>query len=269
MNTKMTFRPNIKTKKKNRRLIFGAALAALILSVVIFPNFFFRVIDRPVFYVIKPFLDVKMFFSRQYEDFRIAFSKKKNLYDDNRVLREKIMEIEAKISILEILGKENETLKAAFSAEEMKKFILGTVILKPTYTPFDTLIIDSGENNGVKEGMRVSAFGSVLLGYISDVSENMSKVKMISSFGEETNVVLEASGTPTIAVGRGGENFEIILPRAVPVSGGEKIITMGNPPMLVGFVEKIEHQTTDPLQKILFRFPLNIQYLSQVFILKK
>ncbi len=264
----MTFRPNIKAKKKKRRILAGA-LVALILSVVIFPDFFFRLVSRPVLYAATPFLRVKISLLNQWENLQTAFSEKKNLYDDNRALREKLMELEAKVNFSEILRKENETLKAAFSAEEMKKFILASVIARPTQTPFDTLIIDSGENYGVKEGMQVSAFGSVLLGYVTDVSESASKVKLISSFGEETNVILESSGTPAIATGRGGENFEIILPRSVPVSGGERIITFGKQPMLVGFAEKIEHQTTDPLQKILFRLPLNIQYLNQVFILKK
>ncbi len=103
---------------------------------------------------------------------------------------------------------------------------------------------------------------------MADVFPDMSKIKLISSFGEETNVLLESSGIPAIAVGRGGENFEIMLPRAVKVDIGERVITLGNQPMLIGIVEKIEHQTTDPLQKIIFRLPVNIQYLNRVFLLK-
>lgn len=264
----MTFRPNIKTKKKKHRLILGAALTALILGTLIFPNFLFRIIGRPVFYAIEPIFKTRKVFLDQWENLRLAFSEKNGLYTENSVLREKIMELETKINVLEILGKENETLKAAFSAEERKKFILAGVILKPSQIPFDTLIIDSGAVSGIKEGMQVSAFGSVLLGYISDVLQNTSKVKLISSFGEETNVILESSGIPAIAVGRGGENLEIILPRSVSIIGGGRIITMGKQPMLVGHAEKIEHQATDPLQKIVFRLPVNIQYLNHVFILK-
>lgn len=264
----MTFRPNIKTRKKKHRLILGAVLIALILGTAIFPNFLFRVIGRPAFYAIEPVFKARKAFLDQWKNLRLAFSEKNGLYFENSVLREKIMELETKVNVLEILGKENETLKSAFSAEERKKFILAAVILKPSHTPFDTLIIDSGTASGMKEGMQASAFGLALLGYVSDVSENTSKIKLISSFGEETNVILESSGVPAIAVGRGGENLEIILPRSVPVTGGERVITMGKSPMVVGYVEKIEHQTTDPLQKILFRLPVNIQYLNNIFILK-
>lgn len=265
----MTFRPNIRNKKKNYRFILGAALAALVLGAVIFPDLFFRITAGPAMIVMEPVLSMKNGLSKKWENLRTDFSDKNDLQNENAVLREKIMELEAKVGLLEVLGKENDILKNVFSAEEKKNFILGTVILKPVAVPFDTLVIDSGEASGIKAGMEVSAFGSVLLGYISDVSENISKIKLISSFGEETNVVLGSSGIPAIAVGRGGENFEIILPRSVSVSVGESVIKMGKKPMIAGYVERIEHRTADPLQKIVFRIPLNIQYLNYVFIAKK
>ena len=220
-------------------------------------------------YVLSHIFGVKTFFGNGWHDIRTEFSEKRSLQDENAALREKIMQMEMQIARNGILEKENAVLKNTFSAEEKQNFLFASVISRPPMTPYDMLIVDSGSGSGIKEGMQVSAFGSVLLGYVADLFPDKSKIKLISSFGEETNVVLESSGVPAIAVGRGGENFEITLPRAVKVDVGEQIITLGKRPMLVGIVEKIEHQEADPFQKLIFRLPVNIQYLSQVFLLKK
>jgi cell shape-determining protein MreC len=266
---KTIFRPNIKFRKKKRKFILSGALVALILIILIFPAFSFRFIGRSALYVLSPFLKTKTELDKWWGGVKADFAEKKALQEDNDALREKIMELEVKISLDEAVSKENEMLRTAFSAGERNKFLLAFVISRPPFTPYDTIIIDSGSANGVKEGMQVSAFGNVLIGYVTDVFDNMSKIKLSSSFGEETNVFLESLWVPAIAVGKGGENFEITLPRAINVNIGERILTLGRQPMLVGIVERIERQETDPFQKILFRLPINLQYLNQVFLLKK
>jgi len=263
-----TYHPNI-NKGRNRKLILSGALVALILIVIIFGNFSFGIIDKPIMYIIRPFFKAQNVFGSWWQNLKIEFNEKKSLQKENAILREKNIEMETKIARSEILEKENAILKNTFSDDEKQNFLLASVIFRPPMTPYDILIIDSGSDNGIREGMQVSAFGNVLLGYVADLFPNTSKIKLISSFGEETNIVLESSGVPAIAIGRGGENFEIMLPRAIKVDVGERIITLGKRPMLIGIVEKIEHQSADPFQKIIFRLPVNIQYLSHVFLLKQ
>ncbi len=269
MNTKMTSRLNINLKKKKKKYFASVALAALILIIIIFRTFSFRIINRPISYILKPFFELNLSLRERWENFRTNFSNKKSLQAENNMFREQISQLNARIALSEVSEKENVVLKNAFSAEEIKKFILASIIFRPPLTSYDMLIIDSGSRNGVQAAMPVLAFGNVLLGYAADVFDDTSKVKLISSFGEETNVFLESSGIPAIAIGRGGENFEIILPRQIKVNVGEKILTFGKQPFLIGLVEKIDHQTTDPYQKIFFRLAVNIQYLNQVFLLKK
>ncbi len=265
---KMIYRLNI-NRRKNKKFILSGALVALILIVVIFGDFSFGIINKPIMYIVRPFFGTKNVFGHWWQNLKTEFNEKKSLQEENEMLREKIMQMETKITRSEILEKENVILKNTFSAEEKQNFLLASIIFRPPMTPYDILIIDSGSDSGIKEGMQVSAFGNVLLGYVADLFSDTSKIKLISSFGEETNVILESSGIPAIAIGRGGENFEIMLPRAVKVDVGERIITLGKRPMLIGIVEKIEHQEADPFQKLIFRLPINIQYLSHVFLLKK
>ncbi len=266
---KMIFPLNINIKRKKRRHFLSGAIVALILVIIFFKIFSFNIVNNSVLYIIKPFLYLRLGILNKWEELKINFSDKKYLQGENKSLREKISQLEIKNSLNEVSEKENIFLKSVFSAEEAKNFILASVILRPPLSPYDILIIDAGSKRGVKDGMLVLAAGNVLLGYVTDVSEEISKVRLISSFNEETNVLLEISGISAIAVGTGGENFRITLPRQIKVGVGDKVLTLGTQPYFVGFVEKIESQATDPYQKIIFRFPLNIQQLNQVFLLKR
>lgn len=266
---RMTFLRNINFKKRRRKTILGGAILVLILITIVFKDFSFRIINRPALYIIRPFWEIRGQWGDWWGGLKAGFKEKKSLQNENVSLREKIMQLETDLALKKILEKENAALKADFSQEERQNFMLASIILRPPQTPYDIFIIDSGSEESVREGMQVSAFGHVLLGYVTDVFDNISKIKLISSFGEETNVFFETSQTPAIAIGLGGENFKIALSRAVKVEIGERVITFGRYPMLIGIVEKIEHQTTDPFQEIFFRLPVNIQYLNQVFLLKK
>ncbi len=266
---RMIFPLNINLKRKKKKHLLGVAIVALILIIIFFRIFSFSIVNKSALYIIKPFLYLRLGILNRWEELKINFSEKKYLQEENKSLREEISQLEIKAALNEVSEKENVFLKSVFSAEEARNFILASVILRPPLSPYGVLIIDAGSKKGAKEGMQVLAAGNVLLGHITDVSEGISKVKLISSFNEETNVILESSGISAIAMGTGGENFEIILPRQIKIEAGEKVLTLGVRPNLIGIVEKIERQDTDPYQKIIFRFPLNIQYLNQVFLLKK
>lgn len=272
LNMKTIFRRNINGKHK-KKVVLISALVALVLAAIIFYDFTFQTLGRPLFYVLRPIFKVKNNIENWKESIINDFADKNFLSEENKSLRGIIQEMEAKIAVSENLEKENIALKSVFSPEALdklpreKKLILASVIYRPSLTPFDTLIIDSGSRDGIKEGMLVSAFGNVLLGYTEDVFPDISKIKLISSFGEEINVILESSQISAIALGRGAENLEITLPKSLEAKLGERIMTLGRQPLLVGFIERIERQTADPFQKIIIRLPVNIQRLKEVFIL--
>jgi cell shape-determining protein MreC len=116
--------------------------------------------------------------------------------------------------------------------------------------------------------MQVLAYGDILLGYITEVFSSSSKVKLISFPDEETNAVLFSLNTPATVVGRGDGNFEIKIPKSIEANVGEKVAISGANPLLLGMIDKIEIQPSDPFQKLYFRFPFNIQELKKVIVKK-
>lgn len=196
------------------------------------------------------------------------FKNKQVLTAELNSLKEKNIVLENKIALMEVSRKENENLKLLLAQSNKKSYIFGSVILRPPQSPYDVVVVDAGLDNGVIFGMRVISHSSVLIGNVAEALPGMSKIKLISFPKEETNLIIEGANVSAVGIGTGGGNIEIKIPHSVKVSEGDKIITDGTFPYLIGKVEKIETNPLDPFQKILFRIPVNLNETRGVGIEK-
>lgn len=258
----MNFRQN---KPKTRKIFWIGILLVLILVFSMSENVshFFSSIG---FSFTKPFFNLGASINNWTTNQFVVFYDKKDLEQENKDLKEKINEMQANLLSLEILENENKELKNLLSRTDEDQYIIGYVLSRPPQSPYDILIADIGSKNNIEEGMEVTAYGNILIGYVSEVFSKTSKIKMISFSKNETNAVLLNLNIPVIAIGQGNGNFEIELPKDVEIQQGEKVVTLGEKPLLLGIVEKIESSPTDPFQKIYFRTPINIQELKHIMI---
>ena len=248
--------PNKNFPKRN---IFLGLILGLFLIFFIFNGSARNIIVKPAVAISRPFLKLNNWW--------------KGNNDEISKLKQENAELKSKILILEPLEKENQELKTMMSnAPAEKKYILGAIISRPPQSPYDVLIIDAGSDSGVKEGMTATAFSNILLGYVTDVFSKTSKVKLVSFPGEETNAIIESVSLGTkisaTAIGRGGGDMEIKIPSSLEVHSGDRIVTPGTYPLMLGIVEKAEINLSDPFQKIFFRLPVNLQELQWVMIEK-
>ena len=163
--------------------------------------------------------------------------------------------------------------------------ILGSILSKPNQSPYDTLVIDVWDNKGIKVGDIVFALSNVPIGRVGIVYNFSSKVVLFSSPGEKTQVVVPAGSSGTVeaggdtrpndrnlpvgqvfteAVGRGGGNFEIILPRDIVLAKGAEVVLPGINSNVLGIVEAIVSDPRDSFTKILLTSPVNIFELKFV-----
>ncbi len=225
-----------------------------------------RLAARPVAAVAAPFFTLRDSIGDWLARNMFAFETKKSLLGENIELKKKISEFEARMLSCGIKEKENEELKSLLSAGGEEKFLAAPILARPPKAPYDVLIVGAGSEKGIRPGMRAAAYGNILLGYVSEVFPKTSKIKLISFPGEENNVSLLDSGVSAVAIGMGGENLEITLPRAIKIKVGERAAALGSDSLAAGIVEKIIADPADPFQKILFRLPVNIQELKYVMI---
>lgn len=182
------------------------------------------------------------------------------LKDENLILKTKILKTDA-------LEKENKDLLAILGREIKKDFIAASVILKPPLSDFDTFIIDAGKNHGVLSGMKVF-INDIMLGEIFETYDTLSKVKLYSYSGNEIAVFLGSPEISAVALGKGGENFEVVLPKDTEIKTGGKILIPGIDIFILGEINKIEREESDPFKKAYFRYPINLNELKFVQILK-
>ena len=240
-----------------------------VLGVILLVLFFAR---RPIFNafsylghtVFNPVFRSGNAVARKFEGIGAFFKNHHSLSVENQTLRSKLDTQTARIANYDSMLAENNSLKETLGRGGETPLLLAAILAKPNQSPYDTLIIDVGSDKNIKAGSTVFANGAIPVGRIAEVYLNSSKVVLFSNSGEKTKVVINDLFMDI--VGRGGNNFEMILPRDFTVAQGDQVVLPGITPYVVGVVETIISDPRDAFQKALLVSPVNIQALKFVQI---
>lgn len=198
------------------------------------------------------------------------FSSKASLIEENEELEEKLASLSSLELAFRLLEQENRQLKQELGRSlEDADTVLANILVRPNKSPYDTLIIDTGANHNIRVGNKVISQEVVLLGEVVDVFPNSAKVLLYSASGVTTDVTIGEENISAEAVGRGGSNFEIEIPREVGVASSSIIMAPGSRSFTLGIVDEVQSTPQDPLKKILFKTPVNIQQLRWVTVLRE
>ena len=171
---------------------------------------------------------------------------------------------------LDILKAENATLKDVLGRDVIDSpSILARVTAVPNRTPYDTLLIDAGENQGIKMGDRVLYFNSIALGEIVEVYANSSRVRLYTTPGVVTPAVLSSSSQFVELHGRGGGNFEVELPRDFEISDTETVILPGLHSYTIGTLLRSISDPRDPFKRVVLKSPVSISTLDWVEVISQ
>ena len=257
--------------KKARRKKY---LSIFLLLVFLFVLFIFRVgiyrgISFAVTSIFRPILIVGNKTGDAWGSFLSVFHSKSSLLKENESLQIDIDSMEARMANYSALLDENLKLREILGRkEENKNLVLAAILSKPNQSPYDTLIIDVGEEEKIEVGEEVLALGSIPIGYIAEVYPKYSKVILFSNPGEKTEVVIPGRDVFMQLVGRGGGNFEMILFRDFVLPVGTGVVLRGINPKVFAIVETIITDPRESFQKALLVSPVNVQELKFVEIEK-
>lgn len=192
-------------------------------------------------------------------------ASKKAILKENLLLKEQITADESKLALYDLLKKENDNLKSILNVKpKNQNLLLSSVLVKPSLSPYDTLVIDNGSTDGIKVNDKVLSQGNVYIGFVSEVYSGTSKVVLYSSPGEKTRVIIDGNNIEKEAVGLGGGNFSVEIPREIDINIGDPIIIPFISTNIFGVVEKIKFKESDSFQNIFFKSPINISELKWV-----
>lgn len=140
------------------------------------------------------------------------------------------------------LYKENVELKKLLGRSAEAPSVLASVLMRPPQTPYDTLVIDLGEQDGIALNAGVSAGGTSLVGRVTDLYAHTARVTLFSASGETYDaVLLTKSGSMPVSVeGQGGGSLRGQVPSGSDVKVGDPVVLPGIAGSLAATVERID-----------------------------
>ena len=257
---------NARTRRRTVRNIFFIVLGIGV--IVLFDIWNVNPLRVPANLLAGSVLRFEKSIASRAELFADLLRSKRSLAEENAALRQKNAEQENLAVVNKALHKENLDLKSLLGRTESQNRILASVLSKPNTSPYDTLIIDVGTNNGVHVGDRVVALGDFIIGFVSNVYTTTAQVTFYSSPGQKTQVLIGDAGIGATAEGRGGNNFAAELPRDANVAKGDIVILASFDTQVFAVVESVLSNSTDAFETVLFKNPVNIFTIDWVQVIK-
>lgn len=260
-------RSNPAARRGKRVTLLWALAVALVFAVhFMFPGFYPATVFPVAAFVWKPFSATFSFIFSLDDMARSKYG----LIKQAEALRAEIAGQASSMLMLDTLRSENEELKALLGRSEARgggqADLLAVVLQRPPVSPYDTLVLDVGENDGVQVGDRVYASGDVLVGEVVEAYARESKASLFSSPGHSTPVLLGPANIAAQAMGRGGGNFAARVPAEVGVEVGDTIVSQQLRSHTFGVIERIDVDSADSIQTVLFKAPVNINELRFVTV---
>lgn len=176
----------------------------------------------------------------------------------------------AAIADREALYQENLDLKSRLGRDARPNALLAGVLLRPPATPYDTLLIDAGEAEGVHVGDVVAAGGTLVVGTVSDLYPHTARVTLLSAPGERYNALLQTSkgSVPIEIEGEGGGSLRAQLPSGSAVRVGDYAVLPGIYGGLTASVTAVASGASDSYITIYFTVPINAATIRYVEVWK-
>lgn len=196
------------------------------------------------------------------------FRTKRALVAENESLKEQVAHMEVQILDRNLLSERVAQLEYSLGRNPEDNRVLGRVLVGPGKAFYDTLSVDVGSDLGVAVGDAVMYAGSGVIGSVVEVYPSSAKIKLLSSSGEKTNVLIGVGLLPALAQGRGMGNFEATIPQDSGVAVGDTVtLPPGN--LILGTIGSLESKPSEPVVRVLFRTLFNISDIRSVEILVK
>ncbi len=255
--------------KKGLVVVIGFIFILLIL------NFFQKDVKNAFYLVSSPIQKILWSAGDEVSDFWETMREMKNLNQENKELERVNQGMLHEIFNLKEIKKENEILRQAMEIglEKEFKLIMADIINKDVLQDF--LLINKGSQDQISKGMVVISQEKALLGKISEVYKNFSRVMLISNKKSRFSAKIEVQEKKVLGIiqgkGRLLLSFERI-PHDKEILKEDVALTdiLGGdfpPGLLVGKVKEIQKSDTEPFQQVKISPFFNIEEIEKIFII--
>ncbi|MFZ2621240.1 MAG: rod shape-determining protein MreC [Minisyncoccia bacterium] len=262
----MSYHLKSKPKHEHRvKIILTVVLfTVLSLSAFLFPNFF-----RTVFYSIsKPLWIVSDNIAKPFSSIKDYFIFRNVLIEKNLALEDELSALKLKETDYDLVLLENQSLKMELGRPTNINRILARVLSKPPRSPYDTLVIDVGSTDGLTLGNKVYFGGNIIIGLVTSITPHSSLVELFSSGNHRQEVILSRTGASFEIQGRGGENFQLEVPKDTDILWGDIFEYPGIFSSVIGNVYYIDTNSQSSFKTVYIRVPGSVFSAKFVFVEK-
>lgn len=198
----------------------------------------------------------------------------KNIFAENKKLKEEITNLSTRYAILEEAAAENKRLRNLLGFEKKFPYTLlpaRAVVREPSYI-YRSIIISTGRKKGAARYMPVVNKDGVV-GKIIQAMPNISLVQLIRDPSERISVMIKKNNEVGILETIDSKNFFIQYRKHAEVNKGDTIVTSGlggiYPKGLnVGVVSEVK-EIDDPLFKDVYVVPcVDFEHIEEVFVMQ-
>ena len=107
--------------------------------------------------------------------FKEHFRFKSSLIKENELLKSELAEKESFLADYASVLAENIKIKSLLGRTNTESTILGTILVKPNRSVYDTLILDIGSDDGVRVDTKVYVDGIIYVGDITSVTDKTAR----------------------------------------------------------------------------------------------
>lgn len=173
----------------------------------------------------------------------LRFSPSAKLREENKALWLENQSLKAEVLALKGFEEENKKIKEALETGLQKEFSL-VPVHAIGLAPFeDVLFLDKGTRDSLARGMPVISSQKVLYGFIEEVFERSSRIRLLSHRESSVIVYIAEDGVSGVVKGQGGGAAILdLIPRGVNIKEGSLILSAPQETyprgLLVGLVGK-------------------------------
>ncbi len=233
-----------RASRSGRRI--GAVLFIALLGFVVL-SFMRGGVGGAVAFIVSPITDFKTWIGSSSAGIPTFFRTQGSLVAEVKELRETLAQSAADRFTISWLTKENEVHRAELGLRRDSRVIAG-VVVRPGQTPYDTLLIDKGTDDGVTEGAIVYAQGDVAIGSVIRAYNASALVELVSTAGVHSTAYIFGPNIFTDAEGQGGGVLRVSVPQDIPLSVGNMVVLPGASAGVYGAITYIEAPESSPQQ---------------------
>lgn len=257
-----------------RQIFLGAALviAALLLHYL----GWLRPVENIFFKVTSPIQRGVYHSAGSLGNFYYSWLTKRDLLAENATLRQQLENSNIDRSLINSLTAENESLKQELNFVENNKIktITAKIITGTSDQVSRSVVISAGSQNGIVKGLAVVAEGGVIVGKVSEVYPDFSKVVLLTDNasrlaatvqnGDRTAGLVEGQFGLGLAMTNIPQNQAIVAGDLIVTSGLEGLIPKN---LLIARVDSVHQVESDIFKTATLQPIVSFDNLSYVLVL--